>query len=202
MQVVIIGAGKVGIQLAEALLRREDDVVIVEQNETLAANAAHLPCRIVSGVVIDEDVLKSADIAEADAVCAVTQSDNINIMSTLMARRVFGVKKVVTRLYNPEKKQVFQELGLDTINSTEYTVEAIIREIDGADISARHRLFGRDVVYNCVHATEELIGRKLTDIHTLDGQLVFCVVRGQDVLLNTGGLVVKKDDGILLVDLM
>lgn len=200
MQVVVIGAGKVGIALAEALLKREDEVVLIDQGESWVDLAKHLDCRKISGVVIDEEVLESADIRQADVVCAVTPFDNINIMASLMAKQIFNVKKVVSRLYQPEKQYVFFELGLDAINSTQHTVDAILRDIDGVDVVSSHRLFGKTLEYHTVAADADLVGQDLADIVSMDGQVVLGILRHELLHAATSDLTIEKGDQIVLIE--
>lgn len=202
MQVVVIGAGKVGIALADALLKREDDVVIVEQGDEWLERAKHLECNKISGVVIDEDVLESADIRQADVVCAVTSSDNINIMASLMARHVFGVEKVISRLYTPEKRRVFHELGLDTINSTAKVVDAILQDIDGVAVVSQHRLFNQMIEYHLAPVDDDLIEQELKDIVTTDGQVVLGLLRRGELYPATSELTLEKDDQLVLIEVI
>lgn len=202
MQVVIIGSGKVGIALAEALLKREDDVVIVDQGDQWLERAKHLDCHKITGVVIDEDVLASADIGAADVVCAVTPWDNVNIMASLMARHVFSVPKVISRLYTPEKKRVFQELGLDTINSTATVVDAILQDIDGVSVLSRQELFGHQVEYHLAPIDDTLIGQAVQDIVAMDGQVVLGIVRRDELLPVSQKDVLVRGDQLVLVEVI
>jgi trk system potassium uptake protein TrkA len=70
------------------------------------------------GTGIDTDVLKAAGIAEADAFAAVTNFDNTNIMACQVAKEIFGVKKVLARIYDPGREMLYHELGLETICPT------------------------------------------------------------------------------------
>lgn len=70
------------------------------------------------GNAIDEDVLKQAGIEHAGAFAAVTQDDNSNIMAAQIAKEIFGVPKVVCRIYDPWREETYHDLGLDTICPT------------------------------------------------------------------------------------
>ena len=113
MQIIVVGCGKVGASLAAVLIEQKYDVVIVENDPELMQNAADLDCIKISGVPIDRDVLKQAGIETADIVCAVTQSDNINIMVSQIASDVFNIKKTITRIFNPVNRDVFDALALE-----------------------------------------------------------------------------------------
>jgi len=131
MQIIIIGCGKVGSSLARQLVALEHDVVIIESDSKLMLQADDIDCIKITGVPIDRDVLRQAGIETADVVCCVTQNDNINIMTSQIAQDVFHIPKIITRIFNPVNKDVFEEFGLNTICSTELTVDAFLREIEG-----------------------------------------------------------------------
>ncbi len=131
MQIIVIGCGKVGASLARQLVTYGHDVVIIESDGKLIQNADDLDCIKITGVPIDRDVLRQAGIETADVICAVTQNDNINIMVAQIAQDVFNVGKIITRIFNPISREVFEEFGLNTICSTELTVEAFLRKIAG-----------------------------------------------------------------------
>lgn len=200
MQVIIVGAGKVGSALAASLLNRDDDVILIDQGEEWLDRVRHLDCKKISGVVIDEDVLESADIASADVVCAVTQIDNINMMVSLMAKHQYGVKRVISRLFDPDKKLVFQELGLEAVNATQVTVDAILHEIDDVASVMSHKLFGHQITYHTVPVDVKLKGKDLGDVVTNDGQLILGLLRDGILHPASADVELSKGDLIVLVE--
>lgn len=119
MKVVIMGCGRVGSRLATRLDREGHTVNVVDTDQ---GSFSRLPedfgGATVLGTGIDEDVLRSAGIEDADAFVAVTEGDNRNIMAAQVAREVFGVPEVVTRIYDPAREEIYRGLGLDTICPT------------------------------------------------------------------------------------
>lgn len=201
MQIIVIGCGKVGASLARQLVELGHDVVIIESDSKLMSQADDIDCIKITGVPIDRDVLKQAGIQTADVVCAVTQNDNINIMSAQIAKDVFNVKRIVTRIFNPISKEVFEEFGLNTICSTELTVDAFLREIEGEQDTEVHQLYGSPVVYSTVPIEKEIIGDSVCDLSTDTGKLVFGVVRYGKLMLAVPGLKVQSGDLLVLADL-
>ncbi len=131
MQIIVVGCGKVGSSLATILVERGHDVVIVENDSQLIQSAADLDCIKITGVPIDRDVLRQAGIETADVLCAVTQNDNINIMVAQIADLIFKVPRIISRIFNPGSRSVFEEFGLDAVCSTDLTVQDFLRRIDG-----------------------------------------------------------------------
>ncbi len=119
MNVVIMGCGRVGSRVATLLDDEGHQVSVIDTNQ---AAFSRLPADFRGGTIlgtgIDEDVLRSAGIEEADAFLALTEGDNRNIMAAQVAREVFGVREVVARIYDPAREDIYRGLGLDTICPT------------------------------------------------------------------------------------
>ena len=201
MQIIIIGCGKVGSSLARQLVALEHDVVIIESDSKLMLQADDIDCIKITGVPIDRDVLRQAGIETADVVCCVTQNDNINIMTSQIAQDVFHVPKIITRIFNPVNKDVFEEFGLNTICSTELTVDAFLREIEGEQNTQVHQLYGTPVVYTTVTTDRDILGDNMCDLSTDTGKLVFGLIRNGRLMLAIPGLKVQEGDQLVLADL-
>ena len=85
----------------------------------------------ILGNGIDQEVLKRAGIERADAFVAATQGDNRNIMASQIAQHVFGVKRVVTRIYDPLRSDTFSALGLQAISPTIIGANAFYEQLTG-----------------------------------------------------------------------
>lgn len=198
MQVLIIGAGKLGRELALSLLKREDQVVLVEARPELLKLAEHIPCTKILGDMSDKEVLRNAQIETADVVCCVADSDNANIMSTWVASKIFYVPRVLTRMYNPQKKSVFKALGMETISSTDFTVEAFLHAIEGEETVMQHRLFNNTVTYTLLDVPQELIGAEISEIQTMSDQIIFGILRGDMTLPASDTLVIQAKDRVIM----
>lgn len=201
MQIIVIGCGKVGASLAAQLIHLEHDVVIIDSDPTLIQAADELDCIKITGVPIDRDVLRQAGIETADIVCAVTQNDNINIMSAQIAQEYFRVPKVITRVFNPTNQSVFNELGLDSICSTALTVQAFLRAIQEESHEERHLLYGARMLYTRTTIDPKLAGNNVTDLTTDQGKLIVGVYRHNRLLLAADGLKTQVGDQIVLAEI-
>ncbi len=124
MRVVILGCGRVGSGLAERLAAEGHQVAVVEQDrEAFSRLSPDFPGLLVVGVGIDEDVLRRAGIEEADAFVAAAPDDNMNIMAAQVAKEIFHVPRIIARVFDPLRQEIYQNLGLDTISSTALAVE-------------------------------------------------------------------------------
>jgi trk system potassium uptake protein TrkA len=119
MKLVIVGCSRVGAMVATALSERGDDVTVIDINRrSFDRLGKDFKGTMLVGNGIDEDVLRQAGIETADGFASLTNGDNRNIMSAQIAREVFKVKRVITRIYDPIRENVYHELGLNTICPT------------------------------------------------------------------------------------
>ncbi len=128
MKVVIMGCGRVGGRLA-GLLESDGHEVTILDNDSYSFRRLPPGFRgtALLGNGIDVDVLRRAGIEEADAFVAVTQGDNRNVMSCQIARHIFNVPRVVCRIYDPLRRDLFEDLGLEAISPTTIFAQ-ILRE--------------------------------------------------------------------------
>jgi trk system potassium uptake protein TrkA len=119
VKAVIVGCGRVGSTLARRLAGEGHDVSIVELNVAAFNRLGEdFSGNMVPGNGLDEQTLRRAGIEKADAFAAVTNGDNRNLMMAQVAKEIFRVPRVITRVYDPIRAEVYQELGLETICST------------------------------------------------------------------------------------
>ncbi len=119
MKLVIVGCGRVGAMAAVALSKAGHQVTVVDSNrKAFDRLGADFRGEMVLGNGIDEDVLRQAGIESADGFASLTNGDNRNIMAAQIAREIFKVPRVITRIYDPIREDVYRELGLDTVCPT------------------------------------------------------------------------------------
>lgn len=130
MKVVITGCGRVGAQLAEMLSLDGHDVVVIDRDSASFRRLSKTYAgEVVEGIAFDEETLRKAGVEEAHAFGSATNFDNTNLMSAEVAKHVFGVPKVVARLFNPDKEETFQALGMDYVCGTEVVAYEILGKI-------------------------------------------------------------------------
>lgn len=128
--VIIVGCGRVGSELATLLSQNDGNVCVVDRNAEAFSNLSrNFNGTTLQGLGFDEDVLIRAGVEEADVVAAVTQSDNSNLMVVEVARRIFRVPHVIARLYNPARERAYMQLGLDYVCGTSLVAEELFSMI-------------------------------------------------------------------------
>jgi trk system potassium uptake protein TrkA len=119
MKVVIMGCGRVGAQLAGSLDADGHEVTILDIN---AYSFRRLPPEFSGTALVgngtDEEWLRRAGIEEADTFIALTQGDNRNVMAAQMAKHIFHVPRVICRIYDPLRQELYSTLGLETFTPT------------------------------------------------------------------------------------
>ena len=135
MRVIIMGCGRAGSVLATTLDREGHDVTVLDINEYQFER--FLPetfgGRTIRGNGIDQDVLRRAGIEQADAFVAATAGDNRNVMASQIAKHIFGVSRVVCRIYDPIREEMYHSLGLRTISPTKVGARLLKEALEGEE---------------------------------------------------------------------
>ena len=133
MKIVIMGCGRVGAQLANSLDAEGHDVTILDIDaysfDRFLASEFRGMALLGSGT--DEEILKKAEIEKADAFIAVAHGDNRNVMACQMAKHIFHVPKVICRIYDPQRRDMYIPLGIDAVSPTTLVAQ-MLREKLGA----------------------------------------------------------------------
>ncbi|MFA5309172.1 MAG: TrkA family potassium uptake protein [Dehalococcoidales bacterium] len=132
MNILIMGCGRVGARLA-SLLDGDGHKVTILDNDTYSFR--RLPPSF-SGTALfgngtDEEALKKAGIEDADLFVALTQGDNRNVMACQIAKHIFKVPRVVCRIYDPLREEMYSALGLETISPTKIFAQLLREKIEG-----------------------------------------------------------------------
>ena len=131
MKVIIMGCSRVGARLAGLLDADGHSVTILD---TDAYSFRRLPTEFkgtaLVGNGIDQDVLKRAGIEEVDAFVTLTQGDNRNVMAAQIAKHIFHVPKVVCRIYDPLRQELYSTLGLETLSPTTIFAQMLKEKVE------------------------------------------------------------------------
>ncbi len=194
MQIIVIGCGKVGAKFAHTLSADGHEIIVVTNDvKSLKNLAPDFDGITLTGVPIDQDVLKSAGIETADALVAVTEDDNTNIMVCQVAKEIFKVPKVIARIYNPEREHVFHQFGLETICPTDITVNVMRSLVDVDNNISAHTLGNTSVVYKHQKIYDRDIGRKIEHIKVKEGMIFGILRTGSFIFANKVGKLLEGD---------
>lgn len=130
MHVVVVGCGRVGSELAGTLEKAGHTVAVIDKVSTAFRRLpAGFTGQRVVGFGFDRDHLNEAGIEKAGAVAAVTNGDNSNILVARIARETFAIERVVARIYDPRRAQIYQRLGIPTVATVAWTTDQVMRRL-------------------------------------------------------------------------
>lgn len=130
MNIIIVGCGRVGSQLATLFSRGNNNVVVIDTDPSkFFGLGPSFEGNTIVGLGFDEDVLVEAGVEECDVLCAVTDNDNSNLMIAEVGRKLFEVPYVLTRLFNPDRANAYLQLGLDYVCGTVLVAEEMYSKV-------------------------------------------------------------------------
>jgi trk system potassium uptake protein TrkA len=126
MKCVIMGCGRVGAMLANLLDGSGNEVHVIDVDAyAFRRLSPEFRGQALVGNGVDESVLRRAGIEDADVFCAATQGDNRNVMAAQIAKHIFSVPRVVCRIYDPIREEMYSELGIQTYSPTKVGASAM-----------------------------------------------------------------------------
>jgi len=195
MKVIIMGCGRVGEQVARILSDEGHAVTVVDYDaNALARLGPQFTGQKVKGIGFDRRVLIAAGIEQADAFAAASSSDNVNIVAARLARNVFHVPKVVARLYDPRRAEIYRRLGLVTISSTSWGARRIHELLTHTNLDPVMTFGNGEVVLIGIEAPPRLVSRRVNNL-TVPGEVnVTAITRQGKAFLPTLGTEFRAGD--------
>jgi trk system potassium uptake protein TrkA len=203
-KVMIAGGGNIGRRLA-ARIEREYDVKVIDHNKTvsnLLAEQLHHTL-VLQGDATDEDLLDQENVAAMDVFCALTNDDEDNIMSALLAKRM-GASRVIALINRSAYVDLVQGGEIDVaISPAQATVGPLLSKIRRGDMVAVHSLRrgAAEVLEVAVHGdakTSRVVGRRISEIDLPDGATIAALIRDNDVIIAHHDTLVEAEDHLIL----
>lgn len=199
MRIIIMGCGRVGEQAGRLLAGEGHAVAIIDYNAAaLARLGPEFKGRKVLGVGFDRNVLLKAGIEQADGFAATSSSDNANIVAARIARNIFHVPRVVARLYDPRRAEIYRRLGLVTISSTTWGAERIRELLTHAGLDPVWSFGSGEVSLLSIEAPPRLVGRRVKDVTVPSEISVVVITRDGEAILPASGTEFRAGDLIYL----
>ncbi|MFH1577489.1 MAG: TrkA family potassium uptake protein [Candidatus Omnitrophota bacterium] len=199
MYVVIVGCGRVGAELAKLLSNEGHDVVVVDKDPaSFNRLGGSFNGLTVVGNGFDLDLLESAGIKKAGVFCALTNGDNTNLVAAQVAKKIFSIPKVIARVYDPERAQIYQALGLDIISGTSLFAAMIRDKIIESQFSS-YLIESKDVGVLRIEIKDNLVDRKVKDIN-LEGELqVAAIKKIEGTIIPTPETMLEQKDVVMAI---
>ena len=203
-RLIIAGGGHIGQGLAR-ILEHKYGVRIIERSRQRCYELSETLDRaiVLSGNASDRDLLVEENVEEADVFCAVTNDDEANIMSSMLAKSL-GAKKVITLINNPAYVDLIEGSEIDiAISPQQATLGSILTHIRQGDVVRVHSLRrgaaeAIEAIAHGDHTSSKVIGRTLEEIDLPKGATIGAIVRGTDVLIAHDDIRVEADDHLIL----
>jgi trk system potassium uptake protein TrkA len=199
MYIIIVGCGRVGAELAKLLTVEGHNVVVIDKSQASfeRLGGAFNGLTLV-GNGFSLDLLRQAGIEKADAFCAVTNGDNTNLISAQVARKIFNVPKVIARVYDPRRANIYTALGLDILSGTILFASMIRDKIVETRFSS-YLIESKDLGVLEIEVKDGLAGKKVSDIN-IPGEFMVVAIRGlEGVVIPEQSAQVRKKDVLMAV---
>lgn len=203
-RIVIFGGGNIGMFLAQQIEAHHPGVTakVIELSKERAEQVAKALSRtvVLHGDVLDAEILDEANVASAETVVTVTNDDETNILSALLAKR-YGARRSMALINKMTYSPLVSTLGIDVVISPRaITVSNILQHVRRGRIHAVHSLhegFGELIEADALE-TSSLVGKPLKEVKLPNGVLVGAIVRGSQVISPRGTTVIQANDRVIL----
>jgi len=200
VHVVIMGCGRVGSTLAHSLEAGGHSVAVIDADaDAFRRLGTEFTGLTVTGMGFDRDVLIAAGIERADAFAAVSSGDNTNIISARLARENFGVGRVVARIYDAKRAEVYERLGIPTVATVRWTADRMLRQLVPEANTELWRDPTSTVSIIEVVVNHDWIGRKLKELEDATGTRAAYIMRFGVGTLPTASTVIQEGDQVFML---
>ena len=199
MRVVVMGCGRAGASLADALSRIGHEVAVIDRDPTAFHRLSpEFTGQKVLGMGFDRETLLRAGIENAEAFAAVSSGDNSNIISARVAREMFGVQRVVARIYDAKRAAVYERLGIPTVATVPWTTDRLLDALTGETETGTWRDPTGTVSVTAAELHESWVGHRLTGLEQATGARVAFLIRLGTGLLPDPKTVIQAGDRVYL----
>ena len=200
MHVVIMGCGRVGSTLAYSLEARGHSVAVIDVDaDAFRRLGTEFTGLTVTGMGFDREVLIAAGIERADAFAAVSSGDNSNIISARLARENFGVTRVVARIYDAKRAEVYERLGIPTVATVRWTADRMLRHL----VPEANTELWRDPTSTIsiieIPIDRDWVGKPLRELEEATGTRAAYVMRFGIGTLPTVSTVIQEGDQVFML---
>ena len=200
MYIVIVGCGRVGSELARLLSSEGSDIVVIDPEEMAFSRLGEGFNGItIKGSGVSTKTLSDAGIERTDIFCALTNSDNINIMASQVAKGIFKVPRVIARVYDPRKAAIYKTLGLDILSETTLFASMIRDKIMDKMLSS-YLIETSELGVLELPVSSKLVGKAVRDVN-IPGELMIAAIKHLDIppVIPDIKTVLAKNDVLLAV---
>ena len=195
MKIIVIGCGRTGAGLARVLDTAGHEVTVVDSQEgAFQRLGPSFGGHRIAGVGFDHDVLLRAGIPVADGIAAVTGDDEVNAVVARLAGRIFRVPKVVARLHDPRKAQIYRRLGVQVVAPVDWGIHRAADLLTFSDVGALISLGTGQVDLVEVELPHLLAGRPVHELTAPGEVMPVAISRAGTTFIPTAGTTMQAGD--------
>jgi trk system potassium uptake protein TrkA len=194
MYIIIVGCGRVGSELASLLSSENNNIVVIDRKQSAFERlGSAFNGLTLLGNGFDLELLKQAGIEKADALCALTNGDNTNLIAAQVAKKIFKVPKAIARVYDPQRAAIYSALGLDIISGTLLFASMLRDKIIESRFSS-YLIKTKDLGVLEIEVKDDLIGKTTQDIAIPGIFLIAAIRRIDEVIIPDANTVLQPKD--------
>jgi len=195
VRVIIMGCGRVGTLLTLELSKAGHEVTVIDKNpRAFDRLPPGFEARTLVGLGFDRDILEEAGIKEADAFLAVSSGDNSNILSARVAREHYHVPKVIARIYDPMRADIYERLNIPTVSTTRWGVKQMMLMLSHTREEIKETLAAGDLLRMRIEVPAHLVGNQVSSLEVAGKILVAGVDRGGTGFIPIASSTFQKGD--------
>jgi len=201
MYIVIMGAGRVGLNLVSNLVSKGHDVTLIENNNNLCSDAAsELDALVICGNGTDTKTLEEANVADADVFVAATGNDESNLLSCILVKE-YKVKKIIARVSNPDHEEAFKKVGIDDVISPELTAAGYLEKVITMPKVADLIVIGKGdaEIIDITVKNKKVIGKRVGDISPTDDYIIIAVYKNGEITIPREDMILKEGDKVSIL---
>jgi len=198
MHTIVVGCGRLGAELAQTLQSDGGSVAVIDKNPKAFARLEDFDGTTVVGFGFDHDTLASAGVDRADALAAVTSGDNSNIVVARLAKEHYQVDRVVARIQDPARAEIYHRLGIPTVAAVKWTTDQVIRRLAPALRSTEWTDANSQVALVDVAAPDSWAGQTVAALDEPDAWRIVAVNRAGHSMLTGPDTVIQGGDRLYM----
>ncbi|MBE6485348.1 MAG: TrkA family potassium uptake protein [Methanosphaera stadtmanae] len=197
---IIVGAGRIGYNLAKSLAENHDITIIDKDKEVCEKISDTLDCYVIQGTGTNTHILKEADVRKADFFVAATGNDEVNLLSSVYAKD-HGVKKIVSRLNNTEHEDIFKKLKIKTVNPEKSATRFIARTIIRPSVQTLATLEEGDAeIIEVIVKNNNLLYTPISEIeNNTDKYKILTLYSKDEIIIPTDNTEIGFEDSIAIL---
>ena len=198
MYIVIMGGGRVGLSLADRLIKHGYDVTIIESNEELCDIAStELDAMVIHGNGTDTKTLEEANIEDADVFVASTGNDESNLLSSILVKE-YMTGQIIARVSDPDHEEAFKKVGIDKVISPERTaagfLEKLVTRPNVADLITLGE--GDAEIFDMVITNDKVVGKKIKEISPNKDFIIIATYHNNKLVIPQADTVISRGEKV------